>query len=832
MSILAGTQYDEQIRLEQDAIQAGKDRYWKNVSDATKRGDGCDLPVARIFTDAWMPTVTQAFAAFIAQCRSGEMFKGATYCVPVYYNADANECATIFLRTVFSLLLRGEVVAKSGRPAIRMDRLADTLGKNITAQVLQSQFGESWRDDELALRRKKEQMGEEWDWTADEDFQHLRILMTNRKLAYPKRVLQCVRKLELSPDMNLVPRAFMNVGAAAINVAMPMLVVMDEDTPYQAFVESRTRISSFTGRARRVMELTPEASRIIDEAHAARAVLRPIYEPMVMTPFAWVDAMEEGSSIVQGGYIKIRTPLVAKPHPIQKRMIREADMTKVFRGIDACASQPWMVNERILRIQQELLRTGEEIGSLPSLYPKTRPMRPDAAETNKKIHRAWKRSCIEWEVHRIGHLGVIQQVASTHAMCEKMLGRRFYLPHMLDFRGRCFPVPPMLNHHGDDARRSLMLMASDKPMTNDGRYWLMVHAANMYGVDDVPIAERAKWTEDNASNITRACSDPHSDEFWKRAAEPFQFLAACYGLMDDEVGRYIPCQRDGTMNGLQHYAAMARDADAAGAANLRPSDRKHKVYKDVLDYTIRTLTTQYADNPDVQAVMPWIVKDVVKQPVMTEMYGVTQYGARKQVYDNLQKQGCPKDLAKKVRGLVASIVAKADIPYLQPARQIMAWIASCADIITKTGQPMTWTTPIGFPVLQPYNKSTSLCATVIGEFRVDDRTKITPKPKQVSACAPNLIHSFDACHFLMAATQAASQGLSFAGVFDSFWSQPADAAEVGDVVLDTFVKFHEEHPLLQVREQWVARFGDAIPLAPDHGDWDLNEVRSSQFAFS
>ena len=832
MSILAGTQYDEQIQREKEAINAGKERYWRNVNDATRRGDGCDLPVSRVFTDAWMPTVTAAFDALITKCRNGELFKGATYCIPVYYNADPSECATIFLRTVFSLLLRGEVKAKSGRPAIRIDRFIDTVGKSITAQVLHNQFGESWRDDQLALRRKKEQMGEEWDWTSDGDFEHLRILMTNRKLVWPKRILQCVRKLDLAPDMNIVPRTFLCVGGEAMRACVPLLTVEDQGNVVIAFIESRTRLTSFTGRAHRVLELTPEASHIVDETHAARATLRPIYEPMIIPPFAWVDAIAEGSSIVQGGYIKIRTPLVAKPHPLQKRLIRDADMTRVFAGIDACASQPWKVNNRILGLQQQMLKAGIEIGALPSLYPRSRPVRPAAADTNKKIHRAWKRSCIEHETWRIGHLGRIQQLASTHAMCERLDGRDFYLPHMMDFRGRTFPVPAMLNHHGDDVRRSLLLMASDKPMTYEGCYSLMVHIANMYGVDDVPIEERADWTKNNAGNIARACSDPANDEWWRQAAEPWQFLAACYGLLDDSEGRFIPCQRDGTMNGLQHYAAMARDASAAGAANLRKSDRKHKVYKDVLDHTLRVLTTEYADNDAVQAAIPFVVKDVVKQPVMTEMYGVTQYGARKQVYDNLLKQGCPKDVAKKARGPIAYVIANSDIPYLRPAREIMAWASDCAAAIVDTKQPMAWTTPIGFPVLQPYNKALNKCSTVVGDFNVEDRTRIVPKPKQISAVAPNLIHSFDACHFLMAATEAVSRGLSFAGVFDSYWSQPADFSESGEVVLDTFARFHEERPLEFVREQWHRTYGDVIPEVPAVGDWDVSEVRESQFAFS
>ena len=46
----------------------------------------------------------------------------------------------------------------------------------------------------------------------------------------------------------------------------------------------------------------------------------------------------------------------------------------------------------------------------------------------------------------------------------------FYLPHNLDFRGRAYPLPPHLNHMGNDLSRGLLLFAKAKPL---GTYLLL-----------------------------------------------------------------------------------------------------------------------------------------------------------------------------------------------------------------------------------------------------------------------------------------------------------------------------------------------------------------------
>ena len=42
--------------------------------------------------------------------------------------------------------------------------------------------------------------------------------------------------------------------------------------------------------------------------------------------------------------------------------------------------------------------------------------------------------------------------------------QKIYFPNNLDFRGRIYPIPPHLNHIGDDIARSLLVFSEKKPL--------------------------------------------------------------------------------------------------------------------------------------------------------------------------------------------------------------------------------------------------------------------------------------------------------------------------------------------------------------------------------
>lgn len=90
----------------------------------------------------------------------------------------------------------------------------------------------------------------------------------------------------------------------------------------------------------------------------------------------------------------------------------------------------------------------------------------------------------------------------------KFLGDTFYLPHNIDFRGRAYPIPPLLNHIGDDLSRGLLMFAEAKPLGERGLQWLKIHLANLYGFDKGSFDERAEFVTKHLSDIYDSAERP------------------------------------------------------------------------------------------------------------------------------------------------------------------------------------------------------------------------------------------------------------------------------------------------------------------------------------
>lgn len=87
--------------------------------------------------------------------------------------------------------------------------------------------------------------------------------------------------------------------------------------------------------------------------------------------------------------------------------------------------------------------------------------------------------------------------------------------------------------------------------------------------------------------------------------------------------------RDGSCNGLQHYAALGKDTLGAQQVNLIPSEVPQDVYTGVADLVkIRVAEDAKHGNKYALLLDGNITRKVVKQTVMTSVYGVTFIGAR------------------------------------------------------------------------------------------------------------------------------------------------------------------------------------------------------------
>ena len=124
----------------------------------------------------------------------------------------------------------------------------------------------------------------------------------------------------------------------------------------------------------------------------------------------------------------------------------------------------------------------------------------------------------------------------------------------------------------------------------------------------------------------------------------------------------MPVHQDGTCNGLQHYAALGGDVLGAQQVNLLASDRPSDVYTHISTSVEAELQEDAAAGGEMSELARMLIgkitRKVVKQTVMTTVYGVTFIGAREQIEKQLKDRGdIPAELvwdastylAKKVR---------------------------------------------------------------------------------------------------------------------------------------------------------------------------------------
>ncbi|KAJ1396312.1 mitochondrial single-subunit RNA polymerase, partial [Ochromonadaceae sp. CCMP2298] len=311
---------------------------------------------------------------------------------------------------------------------------------------------------------------------------------------------------------------------------------------------------------------------------------------------------------------------------------------------------------------------------------------------------------------------------------------------------------------------------------------------------------------------------------------------------------------DGSCNGLQHYAGLGRDELGAAAVNLVPHDKPQDVYSNVLDKVIEKVARDALiplDDPNADVgVNARLVQDVVnrkviKQTVMTSVYGVTRVGARAQIEARLKEKlhsdqnaiispESEKEIyaaAQYLAGLTLDSLAE----MFKSARDIMDWLGQCAKLVSVQERAMSWVTPLGLPVIQPYRKvHLHTVSTVLQTITLTlhaDHLPVSGK-KQRTAFPPNFVHSMDASHMMMTCMRMKQRNLTFAAVHDSYWTHPSDIPIMNECLREAFVELYEYPVLEELRESLQLRFPEVdFPEIPQRGTLDIKSVKNSTYFF-
>lgn len=602
--------------------------------------------------------------------------------------------------------------------------------------------------------------------------------------------------------------------------------------------------------------------------------------PMVVPPKAW-------SSFDDGGYYSLQSKVLRqKAGDVSQRAytstaIENGDMKQVLAGLDVLGKVPWQINKPVFDIMAEAWNSGEGLaGLVPEDTGLKRPADPPADASYPERAR-WAKQLKEFENTKSGfHSQRCFQNFQLEVASAMANEKELYFPHSVDFRGRAYPIPPILNHIGSDVARGLLKFANGKELGAIGLQWLKVHLANLAGFDKASLREREQFAMDNMNEIIDSATNPLGGRrWWAKAEDPWQCLACCMELKNafdlPDPTRYVsqlPVHQDGTCNGLQHYAALGGDEAGARQVNLEPSDRPQDIYTGVAELVKEMVDEDVAKgNPQAKYIQGHISRKVVKRTVMTNVYGVTFMGAKAQVHDEL-KHIFPNFVeSSEVRSLqsvamyVAFKIFEALGKIFNGAQEIQYWLGECGDRITtslnaeqiralqaryegkklapdarfkadkqtksgmkrlaqvaesfKTG--IIWTTPLRMPIVQPYTKdSAQKVVTPLQTIVVQKRNSgdAVDKRKQLQAFPPNFIHSLDASHMLLSALKCNELGLDFAAVHDSFWTHACDIPNLNTILRDAFVRMHSEDITSRLAAEFGARYADNMYRANLHAN--------------
>jgi len=336
---------------------------------------------------------------------------------------------------------------------------------------------------------------------------------------------------------------------------------------------------------------TEEVEAELEAENSKLDAYQTAFAPMYKVPYDW-----NINSI--GPYrlprIAQRVPLVRGASPDQKAHIEEAmktgDMDGILHAINTLQRVPYRINSYVadavrwiyvVENQVNNRSLADQLKKFPKLVPPSAMHDISAEEKesmDKKDLRAHYRKFFATRKIRSETKRNIKEVRRYLWQVEKLQNADvpFYLPHNMDFRGRVYCVPDF-NPQQVDYIRAMFLFENKRPVGN-AEFPLQLQLANTFGLTKEGFEARVQWVLDNEAQIIAAGTDfKNTFDFWSKAKEPMQFLAAChewkqYKEIGPEFESGLPIGQDATQSGIQIFAAAALCAKDGEKVNLRCYD--------------------------------------------------------------------------------------------------------------------------------------------------------------------------------------------------------------------------------------------------------------------
>ncbi|XP_061096463.1 LOW QUALITY PROTEIN: DNA-directed RNA polymerase, mitochondrial [Conger conger] len=604
----------------------------------------------------------------------------------------------------------------------------------------------------------------------------------------------------------------------------------------------------------------PIFTQLLLEAMETRLTFDAYVMPMLCPPVPWTSPRF-------GAYLLTFTKLMRSAcdtgqHQVLLENCAGPDLHAVLDSLNSLGNCAWKVNQPLLDIIISIFNDKgcEKLDIPPPLSEAPQPPRsvPGAPAPSAKESMLLKQQGVlarrkAMEMHSL-RMDSLYKLSIANAVRDQV----FWFPHNMDFRGRTYPCPPYFNHLGSDVTRSILLFAEGKALGPHGLDWLKVHLVNLTGKKKrSSLAGRLEYANSVMEDILDSADQPLTGrKWWMEADEPWQALACCMEIArasrSPDPAQYVshaPVHQDGSCNGLQHYAALGRDVIGATSVNLAPCNEPQDVYNGVA-VQVEEFRAADAENgvKIAQVLEGYISRKVLKQTVMTVVYGVTRYGGRLQIEKRLKEtEGFPQEHVWEASSYLVKKVFLSLNEMFTGSREIQDWLTESARLISQFGSPVEWVTPLGLPIIQPYHRSkTQMLQTHMQSMhiKVSSNTSKPDTVKQKNAFPPNFIHSLDSTHMMLTSLYCLREKLTFVSVHDCFWTHAVTVDTMNRICREQFVALHSQPILQDLSTFMVRKYSDrkqgakkakAIELfsrVPKTGDFDLQQVKDSTYFFS
>jgi len=800
---------DEQVRLEAEMAELGVHRYRAKLSKAMKRGKESETQVGRYLL---REAVDKAETAIVAWTKGAKRAAGRHHA--------ALPLVRLFKPAVLALITaRHALDAASGlREGRPFGTFAIALGQRLEDEhrfnVFRAQEGMVWG----SLMKEHRRAG----------YSHLRGAIVHR-----------------AGQLGIRDRAWPVRDKARLGTLLLELLIKAT-----GLVEVRTLTHG--KRTESVLVMPDAVLDWIARSHEAHEVLAPFNLPTVSRPVDWSD-------VHTGGYhtdLVKRWPLVNAHTRSGLETLEKAHMPAVLRSVNLAQGSLWKVNTTVLDVVEHLWDSGTEAAGLPARDRDVLPAKPADIEHNEEARLEWRREAAKCYSKSVSQRTQRIQVERTLFVARKFRDRAFHFPQYLDWRGRMYPIPYFLTPQGNDLARGLLTFARPGPVDREALDCLVVHGANVWGLDKLTMDERRTWVALNEPHIRSVHRDPLDDTWWTGAECPFQFLAFClaYVVALDDGRCSLPCYVDGTNNGLQVFSLLLRDRAGAVSTNVVGSNRVMDVYADTA-HSAASAMASVGTPGSIQAAWFTFLRDhcagelpraAVKRSVMTLPYGATQYSCQRYVLDwyeglNVADEDRPWRRGKPTYDAVrvlSTAVWDAIHRTVPGAVGCMEWLRECSSVFTKHQLPVKWVSPSGFPITQMYHKyHTRQVRTAIGQtvkwVRYRQSKDRIDGHKQANAISPNYVHSLDSACLALVLNRLEAEGVrDVSTIHDSFAVHPHLVRSLQRVIREVYRDVFRPNLLADLQRQFQAQVPVPLPDHPVLGDLDVNELIESTYFFS